>query len=95
MRDSSSRGKVGPVATRVNGFIFVKLLCFAHMAHSNYLKIKVQLVFKEERKEMMFFLILTFTLFEDGADLRDLGTSFPLDGWGHWCQELLSTEGQR
>ena len=43
---------------------------------------------------MMFFLILTFTL-EDGADLRDLQASFPLDGWGHWCQELLSTEGQQ
>ena len=63
------------------------------MVHSNYLNIKVQLVFNEERKEMMFFLILTFTL-EDGADLRDLQPSFPLDGWGHWCQELLSTEGQ-
>lgn len=63
------------------------------MVHSNYLKIKVQLVFKEERKEMMFLLILTFTP-ENGADLRDLQPSFPLDGWGHWCQELLSTEGQ-
>lgn len=65
------------------------------MVHSNYLKIKVQLVFKEEREEMMFFLILTFTLLEDGADLRDLRTSFPLNGWGHWCQELLSTESQQ
>ena len=95
MKGSSSRGKVGPVATREDGFIFVKCFCFAHMVHSNYLKIKVQLVFRKERKEMMFFLILTFTLFEDGADLRDLRTSFPLDGWGHWCQELLSTEGQQ
>ena len=95
MKGSSSRGKVGPVATREDGFIFVKCFCFAHMVHSNYLKIKVQLVFKEERKEMMFFLILTSTLFEDGADLRDLRTSFPLDGWGPWCQELLFTEGQQ
>ena len=34
MRDSSSGGKVGHGATRVNGFIFVKRLYFAHTAHS-------------------------------------------------------------